>query len=238
MHTDRNRGKEGRDDYLFGSQFMCDTLKEAVSDVCYLLSRGYAEKSSVALVGNRYWLNARQQRALQGMVASEDQIQKRKLTMLSKEKLHGQDIIVDGFNVLIVLESALSGGYVFKGKDTCLRDLSGVHGTYKRVQQTEKVMQLVGNFLKDCGVKHVLWLLDKPVSNSGRLKLLLLEIAQKKEYNWEVDLEYSPDKILAESERVAISSDAWILNHAHRWFNLSMHIIENHVPEANLVYSE
>ncbi|MFC4635101.1 DUF434 domain-containing protein [Dokdonia ponticola] len=52
--TTRNRGKEGRDDLLFGDPKMRLKIKEAVTDVSYLLSRGFAEKSSVQLVGNRY----------------------------------------------------------------------------------------------------------------------------------------------------------------------------------------
>ena len=65
--TTRNRGKEASDDRLFGDSIMQQKIKEAAKDMKYLLSRGFAEKSSLQLVGNRYRLNARQQKALQGM---------------------------------------------------------------------------------------------------------------------------------------------------------------------------
>ena len=76
----RNRGKEGRDDLLFGDPKMQLKIKEAVTDVSYLLSRGFSEKSSVQLVGHRYRLNARQQKAVQGMSAATKQVTHRKTT--------------------------------------------------------------------------------------------------------------------------------------------------------------
>jgi len=238
MTTLRNRGKEGRDDLLFGSVKMQERIIEACKDMHYLLSRGFAEKSSVQLVGNKYRLNARQQQVLQGMSASEEQIEKRKATEVSMEKLSGERLIIDGFNLLIILESALSGAYVFKGLDDSYRDIAGVHGTYKRVNQTLEVLTLVGDFLKEKEVENVLWVLDKPVSNSGRLKGILYEIATEKGYNWDVVLENNPDKIVAESERIGVSSDAWVLDRLNRWYNLAGVLIESFKSKEEIVLSK
>ncbi len=238
MKLPRNRGKEGRDDLLFGTPKVQATLKEAVADIQYLLSRGYAEKSALQLVGNRYRLNVRQQKAVQGMGASQEQIAQRKQTELPLEQLTGQDIAIDGFNLLIILESALSGAYVFKGLDDCYRDLSSVHGTYKRVQQTEGALQLVGDTLKELQTGNVLWYFDQPVSNSGRLKTMLGELTQEKGYDWNIELDYNPDKLLAETDRVVVSSDAWVLDRAGRWCNLAKALIEGKISAAQVVFSK
>jgi len=234
----RNRGKEGRDDLLFGTEKMQERIIEACQDMHYLLSRGFAEKSSVQLVGNKYRLNARQQQVLQGMSASQQQIDKRLSTLISIDKLKDKTVIIDGFNLLIILESALSGAYVFKGLDDCYRDIAGVHGTYKRVNQTLDVLSLVGDYLEDNNVGHVLWVLDKPVSNSGRLKGILYELATEKGYHWDVVLENNPDKVVAESEHIAVSSDAWVLDRAKRWFNLAGVLIESFKSKNEIVYSK
>lgn len=113
--TTKNRGKEGRDDLLFGDSKMQLKIREAVTDVSYLLSRGFAEKSAVQLVGNRYKLNARQRKAVQGMSASAAQVTQRKSKQLLLDELKDQTMIIDGFNILIILESFFSGAYVFKG---------------------------------------------------------------------------------------------------------------------------
>ncbi len=238
MSNLKNRGKEGRDDLLFGTLKMQEKLKEAVTDMCYLLSRGYAQKSSVQLVGNRYRLNVRQQQALQGMSASKEQIEQRVSTCITLEALKGKDIIIDGFNLIIILESALSQGYIFKGLDHCYRDLSSVYGTYKRVQQTEQALLLIGAVLKQAEVKSVLWVLDKPVSNSGRLKTKLRELAEQENYNWDIILENNPDNYLAESEAVVITSDAWILDRVTIWCNLARYIIEHKLEDTTIVFAE
>jgi len=237
MSTIRNRGKEGSDDKLFGALKVQQLIKEALQDMSYLLSRAYAEKSAVQLVGNRYRLNVRQQKAVQGMSASVAQIEQRRLSELSVKKLAEQEILIDGFNLLIVLESALSGAYLFKGMDSCYRDLSGVHGSYKRVQQTEKALLLIGNFLKSCDTGKVTWVFDKPVSNSGRLKTQVRELAEVHGFNWNVILDNNPDKLLAESESIAVSSDAWILDRSKRWFNLAGYLIENKIDATTIIES-
>ncbi|WP_075342364.1 DUF434 domain-containing protein [Tenacibaculum agarivorans] len=221
----KNRGKEGSDDRLFGQEFMQRKLKEAVSDMSFLLERGYGEFSSCELVGNRYKLNKRQQQAIKGMSAAASAVKNRKVKQILKENLIGKEIIIDGFNQIILLESILSNAYVFQGKDGAYRDLSSLHGTYKSVHQTEEAIRLIGDFFQKYKVKKVTWIFDQPVSNSERMKTKLLSIAEEFKYNWEVILENNPDKVIANSESIAVTSDAWILDRVEVWFNLIQELL-------------
>ncbi|GAG85455.1 unnamed protein product, partial [marine sediment metagenome] len=74
-------------------------------------------------------------------------------------------IAIDGYNVLITIEAAMSDGIIFKGRDGCFRDLASIHGTYRKVTETIPAVQLIGQFLKDIGVTCCLWLLDSPDPN-------------------------------------------------------------------------
>lgn len=236
--TERNRGKEGSDNRLFGHLSMQSKMREAIKDLSYLLSRGFSEKSSLALVGSRYKLNNRQQRAVQGMSEANDKLIKRAERCLLSNQLAEKEVILDGFNVLIMLESALSGAYLFKGLDGCYRDLSSVHGTYKKVKQTPEAIQLIADFLQENKVKKATWVFDKPVSNSGRLKTTLREFADIHHLHWEIILDNNPDKLIVESKQIAISSDAWILDHASNWCNMVRYIVDAHIPQKNVVESE
>lgn len=233
--NNRNRGKNTNDDALFGSEKQIDKLKSAVRDMQYLLSRNYAEKASADLVGNHYRLKTRQIQALRGASASEIQIQNRKSKELEISDLKNKTIYLDGFNVLILLESLLSGAYIFEGLDGCFRDLSGVFGTYKRVNQTQKVIELVAEFFQKSQAEKLIWIFDKPVSNSGRIKQIILDYAIENNLNWNVELEFNPDKFLAENVEIIISSDAWILDHGKSWFNLIGYLIEEENLSVNLV---
>ncbi len=226
----RNRGPEGRDDYFFGSEKMKGLICEAVADLSFLLERGYGESSACQLVGNRYRLGKRQQQALRGMSASQTSVEKRNGTRLDSSELRNKVIAVDGFNLLILMESILSEAYIFKGLDGAYRDLSSIHGSYKKVRQTPAAIHQVGEFLEQFELKRVLWIFDQPVSNSGRIKTELLQIAKERGWNWEVELDYNPDKRLVEAKAVVISSDAWVLEHATSWFNLVEELIPRKYP--------
>ncbi len=231
VKSGKNRGKSSEDEKAFASQKEQNKLHEGLIDMHYLLSRNYPAKSSLALVGNRYRLTKRQLLALQGMSCSEDEVKKRKHKELTPDQLKDKTIYLDGFNILILLETVLSGGFVFKGLDECYRDVASVHGTYRKVNQTEEVLILVGEALKKLEAERVIWIFDTPVSNSGKLKTLGYELAEKHSFSWDIYLENSPDKYLAKNNRLISSSDAWILNKCSQWFNLGAYII-------NSIYSE
>lgn len=233
--NNRNRGKNTADDALFSSEKQIGKLKLAVQDMQYLLTRGYAEKGASDLVGNRYRLKTRQVQVLRGASASDEQIQNRKQKEQNITDLKDKTAYLDGFNVLILLESLLSEAYIFEGVDGCFRDLSGVHGTYKRVNQTQKAIELIAVFFQKSQVQKLVWIFDEPVSNSGRIKQIVLDFANENQLNWEVELEFSPDKFLAESSGIIISSDAWILDHGKEWFNLIGYLVKEENLFVNLI---
>ena len=233
--NNRNRGKNTGDDTLFSTQKQMEKLKLAVQDMQYLLSRGYAEKASSELVGNYYRLKSRQIQALRGASASEIQIQNRKNNELQISDLKDKTIYLDGFNVLILLESFLSEAYIFEGLDGCFRDLYGVHGTYKRVNQTQQSIEWVAAFFKKSQAENLIWIFDKPVSNSGRIKQMIIDFAKENNLHWNVELEFNPDKFLAEHSEIIVSSDAWILDHCKNWFNLIGYLITEEKLSVNLV---
>ncbi|WP_172625752.1 DUF434 domain-containing protein [Chryseobacterium panacisoli] len=233
--NNRNRGKNTGDDTLFGSEKQISKLKLAVEDMRYLLTREYPEKAASELVGNRYRLKTRQIQVLRGASASDSQLYNRRLKHIETLNLKGKTVYLDGFNVLILLESLLSEAYIFEGLDDCIRDLSGVHGTYKRVNQTLRAVGLVASFHRKNHIQKLVWIFDKPVSNSGRIKQIILEFAEQNQLNWEADLQFNPDKFLAESSEIVISSDAWILDHCKEWFNLIGYLITEESLSVNLI---
>ncbi|MBR8538084.1 DUF434 domain-containing protein [Carboxylicivirga sediminis] len=230
----RNRGKQSGDDTCFAAKWH-PVLKEAVNDYCYLLTREYAENSALQVVGNRYRLNQRQRSAIRRIGSGEETIKRRQHSHCSPASVKDSVVEVDGFNMLILLENALSGAFIFKARDGTYRDISSVHGSYKRVTKTEDAIILIGKALEELHVKSVKWYLDQPVSNSGRLKTRMMEIARQHQFNWEVELLMNPDKKLAQSECVVISSDGWILDRVNRWFNLGAYVIEKQIKEANVM---
>ena len=222
--TTRNRGKQSNDDKLFAAKWQ-PIFTNAADDLGYLLSREYGVNASLQIVGNRYRLNKRQRSALSRIGCGDHQFRQRKAKEVDIRKLENETVEIDGFNILILLESLLSGAYVFLGRDGLYRDISSVHGSYKRVTKTDDAIIIIGKALEALHINSAKWYFDQPVSNSGRLKTKLYEISEAHGFKWEVELVFDPDKVLAKSNQIVISSDGWILDQAQRWFNLGAHII-------------
>ncbi|MCB0634973.1 MAG: DUF434 domain-containing protein, partial [Lewinella sp.] len=201
----RNRGPHPKDHQHFATEQL-PRLRSAADDLCFLLSRGYGASSATTLVGNRYRLNQRQRLALGRICVADRKIEERREKSLSPAGLRGQAVVIDGFNQLILLESLFSGAYVFRCRDGLLRDVSSVHGSYKRVLQTEHAIRQLGHLLTDLGVAQADWFLDRPVSNSGWLKTELLAIAAEEGYLWSAEVVYNPDREVAARAGIAISS--------------------------------
>ena len=76
-------------------------------------------------------------------------------------------------------------------------------------------------------LKAVIYL-DKPVSNSGRLKQKINEYAEDVEIEVEVEIEDAVDYILKQKSLVA-SGDAIILDNCDKWFNLVKRVIDENI---------
>jgi len=226
-----SRGPAQDDARLFGRERIGD-LRLAVWELAWLLGRGYAEDSALKLVGDRHALLARQRRAVLRSTCTDAAIDHRRNRRLRPEALAGRALAIDGFNQLIAVEVALSGGVLLRGRDGVLRDMAGVHGSYERSEQTLAAATAIGERLEALGLGPVVWWLDRPVSNSGRLRAILLELAEQRGWAWEVELAADPDRVLIASEVAVASGDAWILDEAQVHFDLADATIASACPGA------
>lgn len=233
-HRQIHRGPAPDDEPFFAVRRLA-VLREAARDLCWLLDRGYASHSAVVLVGNRHALTSRERMAIGRFACTEEAVSHRNARRLNPEGLGGRELWIDGYNVLTILETALAGGVVLVGRDGCCRDIAGVHRRYRKVQETVPVLQLIGALTASWGVTGCRWWLDKPVSNSGRLKALILEIAAAAGWNAAVELVFNPDRVLAETDQVIATSDGVILDRCRHWVNLTRTVVAEKIPRARIV---
>ncbi len=230
----RHRGPHTEDPQLFSSA-QTSLLKSATADLSWLFNRGYATTSSLKLVGDRYKLTSRQRTAISRCTCTPEQQKLRQGKQRPPAEIAGQELWIDGYNVLTSIEAALSGGVLIRGMDGCLRDMASMHGSYRKVEETQPAILLIGQFLKELKISHCRWLFDQPVSNSGRLRTMLLEIAQKYQWNWDVELVPDPDPILAAAKCCVATADSEILNRSHCWINLVDLLVQSRIPTAWIV---
>ncbi len=200
-------------------------LSTAATDFHWLLNRGYPVKAASIFVGNRFQLTERQRMAMVRAVSGEESIRLRLAKELPADALRGGEVHIDGFNTIITLEVALSGSPVLVCMDGVVRDLAGVRGSYRIIDKTAAAVCLILKELKDFCIARAYFYLDAPVSNSGRLKALIGEIAEECRVNASVKVINSVDRTLSSMQNV-ITSDAIILERCKSWFNLNAGIID------------
>jgi hypothetical protein len=232
--TRRHRGAHPKDRELFAPERIED-LRRAVGDLSWLLSRRYAAPSSLKLVGDRYNLTQRQRMAVARAACSDAALATRTARRVRPEQVAGETVIIDGYNLLITIESALAAGVVLGGRDTTYRDLASIHGSYRRMAETDAAMELIGDVLDRMHAADVRWVLDAPVSNSGRLRARMLASAREKDRPWRVDLEANPDHTLIDAGECVVSSDSVVLDGCGRWLNLARLIVDRRIPDAWVV---
>lgn len=234
--TRRHRGPHPADPELFAPQAY-PALQSAVADLAWLSGRGYASESSLKLVGDRYALTARQRIAVSRGTCNDAQLASRSARHVAPTTVRDQALWLDGFNVLTTLEVALSGGVILLGRDGCCRDIAGMHGHYRLLDETVPAIQLLAQSLQDLAPRQAVIFLDQPVSNSGRLAQRLRQVLAGHPTPTEVTLVTDPDRDLAQapSDVIIATADSEVLDAGGRWTNLARYIVEQHLPQAWLV---
>ncbi len=217
--TNAKRGFVPEDERNF-SRPALEKMRAASHHIEYLINEGYELKQASTFVGNHFLLSERQRLAIMRSIATADQLSSRSRKMLPPAMLTGKEIWIDGFNTIITLEVMLSDSLLFACMDGTVRDLASLRGTYRIIPETEGAVRLLFDTLKDLqpGTVHIL--LDEPVSNSGRLKMLLADIAEAYPLDLDILILRDVDRTLYDKENV-ITSDSIILDHCRSWINLT-----------------
>ena len=206
-------------------------MRTASRHICYLINEGYDLKQASTFVGNHYMLSERQRLALMRSAATDEQLAARREKEVRLCGLAGREVWIDGFNTIITLEVILSDSIFFQCMDGTVRDLAALRGTYRLIPETDRAVHILLVLLEEAKADTVRILLDEPVSNSGRLKAKIAEIAETFPFDVDIRIQKDVDRELYDRELV-VTSDSIILDHCRSWVNLTGEYIrrENREP--------
>jgi hypothetical protein len=224
----------GGKSYLVGRANLRD-LQKAAEDFRYLLNRAYPRKASLELVGNRYGLTFDERHLLhRGVFSDADSVTRHKKT-ISPKAIRNQDLAIDGHNVLITIEAGLSGRPFILADDGFVRDISGLSGSFKKTEMTEKTIRLIVTFLKKWKPRHTLFLFDAPISKSGVLAQELRASLKKEGIPGDALAVKVPEEILIGFQGVVATSDTAIIDRSERVIDLAADIIRAKIGSMSLV---
>ena len=212
------RGYVPEDERNFSAEAL-KIMRTASRHISYLINEGYDLKQASVFVGNHFLLSERQRLAVMRSLAADSQLKRRKEKQVKLTEISGQEVWIDGFNTIISLEVFFSDSILLSCMDGTIRDLAALRGTYRLIPETSKAIRLMCDILSDADVGKVHILLDQPVSNSGRLKARIADIAESDPFALDIQVRREVDRELYNKENV-ITSDSVILDHCVSWVNL------------------
>ena len=232
---DAKRGYVPEDERNFSPEAV-HTLRTASRHVRYLINEGYDLKQAATFVGNHFLLSERQRLAVIRSLATDGQLAVRRNKWIPLSDLSGKEVWIDGFNTIITLEVLLSDSIVFSCLDGTIRDLAALRGTYRLIPETSGAIRMMFRILQKAGIGKATILLDEPVSNSGRLKVLIAEIGEEYAFGLDIRILKDVDRSLYDKENV-ITSDSVILDHCTSWVNLAAECMKEEGKQGLLVWS-
>lgn len=231
-------GPHPKDGELFAAPRL-PALRRAAAELRFLRERGYALPSAIKLVGDRHQLRERQRVAISRATSEAAGAAERGMRRLGAGQPPPGALWVDGFNVVITVETALRGGVLVTTADGGLRDLAGVHGSYRVSEVTGEALARVAAVLVGRGWRATpaRWYLDAPVSNTGRLGARIREVGRAEGLRWEAEVVPDPDAVLiqAPAATTVATGDAAILDRCGPWVDLGSEVVRATVPDAWVV---
>jgi len=205
-------------------------LVEAAKDLLYLLNRGYGRKSSLNLVTSRYRLSKVERLLLyRGIYPYE--VSKIRYSKMVND-IENLSIVIDGFNVLSTVQSALLSDTLILCTDNFIRDIAATVRKIKVSPLLLSSLVIVISYLAREKVRYALFVYDSQVSRSLEICNLTKKILETMNVNGNCILANRTDKYLMSFDNyVVASSDSVILDKVGRLYDVGGKIALNVAPE-------
>ena len=213
-------------------QIRKDKLRDASYDLKFLLNRGYRRKNALNFVSNKYLLSKHERNYLTRSIYSDLIAKSRMSKIVDISEIENQILLVDGYNVLISVESICKKDYdsLILCDDGIIRDLNAVFGKYKLNEYTKKALNYILVIISEYNPK-IRFFFDKQVSFSGKLAKITEELMNIYKIGGDTVLSSNVDfeiiKMNSIESCVVATSDSAIIDKVSRILDLPFYILQN-----------
>lgn len=204
---------------------LSENLRRAVYDVRYLLNREYPRDSVVELVSDHYQLESDKRHLLTRCVFSKKETKTHQSRLVKFLRIEDKELGVDGYNVLITVESILKGDRVIKCDDGIIRDLQAIFGKYKMNDYTEEAVEKILEIISEVSPRKFALFFDKQVSKSGELAGFIRRKIEEKGLSGDAQAIGGVDKSVWEFE-ISASSDRVIIEKGEKIVDIPKELLK------------
>jgi hypothetical protein len=205
-------------------------LDNAIDDYRYLLSRGYGRERAIEIVGERYLLGQKNRLILYRAVYDDETANSHRQKMVSLEEVLEERLSVDGYNVLITVESMLRKKPLILCDDGFIRDISGIYGKHRLSSYSEHALTLIMELLTGVRPSEVRFYYDQQVSRSGELASLTRKLLNRFAVDGNAETARQADNAALRFKAVLATSDTVLIERGERLFDLAAEVVRRSSP--------
>lgn len=132
--------------------------------------------------------------------------------MVLLEMLRGRALFIDGYNVLISVESILAGKPIYLCDDGLIRDTQGIFRSYKTSDLTKVALNAIFELLAKASPEKVEVLLDQQISMSGELAGMIRQLMAERGVPGTARTVQDADRQLKECGATVATSDGNVID--------------------------
>jgi hypothetical protein len=216
-----------------------EKLIMAARDIRYLLDKGYPKGSAVRFVSDHYGLEKSRRYILSRNVLAPEIASARRMKSVPCSKIRERHILIDGYNVLITIESYLKGEDMWIGDDGFIRDNRGVFRSHVNDSATLRSVELMLFVLRRSAVGDTTVLLDEQMSMSRQLAQVIRQKMAEAGVNGRVLTSASTDHDLklARGNTIVATADGVIIDAVELIVDIPDCVIKEDPYSRKLLYS-
>ena len=157
----------------FSGPYMREKLLKPARDIRSLLRWGYPKFATISFVATHSRLSVEERHILTRVIMPTDRIVSRINKKMTCTGIKDRDLLLDGYNVLLSVDSLLKKELMWFCDDGYIRDTRFYFSKAKQAEGIEESLDLVLIFLSEAHPKSAIFLLDAQISRSGELAGLI-----------------------------------------------------------------
>jgi len=219
-----------------------NNFQEACAIFKLLREKGYPEKATLKLVGDRHGLSRIQRNCLFRGIVPGETAARRVLKLVPTTEVAGQSLALDWYNVLITVESYLHGRLLYVANDGVVRDASETHGSYRTGPLTPRAIDEILTEVARLRPGRLDAFLDLPIAFSGLMAGTLRSRIAGLPFAGDVSLAPSADFPLKATAGIVASSDSALMDSCPRILDLARSVLAErfnyHPPPVQELFAE
>ncbi len=198
--------------------FLIEKLIKPANDVRSILRWGYPKFATIRFVADHSRLSTEERHILIRVIMPPERIVSRAKKKIGCKETGNRDLLLDGYNVLLTVDSLLKKEPMWFCDDSYIRDTRFYFSKAKQAQDIGDALETTLDFLAETGPKTVNFLLDAQISRSGELAGLIRRRMQEKgipgdaRTSKHVDFDLKKEGGKPENDVVVASSDGIIID--------------------------